>query len=157
MLRGNENYTKNIEYLKDHSIWQVMIVNTQASTLKEKKQTECNFNFIIKVGVITQITGNYVNINVYLIDLSLLGPYGADETNYLNKIKIVRIPQGWRQTSWLCTREVEEMKQGLIGTNLKFGKPTSWHTPSIFILPQQREIRQNVSVYSPQQVQETNK
>ena len=39
MLGGNENYTKNIEYLKDHSIWQVMVVNTQASTLKEKRKT----------------------------------------------------------------------------------------------------------------------
>ena len=28
------------------------------------------------------ITGNHVNVNACLIDLSLLGPFGADETNY---------------------------------------------------------------------------
>ena len=81
MLLGKENYTNNTEYLKDHSIRQVMLVNTEASTLKMKPKTEYNLNFILKVRITMHITGNHVNVNACLIDLSLLGPFGADETN----------------------------------------------------------------------------
>ena len=64
-------------------IWQVMLVNTQASTLEMKPQTQYNLNFVLKVGITMHITGNHVNVNVnvYLIDLCLLGSFGANEKN----------------------------------------------------------------------------
>jgi len=54
---------------------------------------------------------------VYLIDLSPLGLFRANEINHSNKLNKLRIPTGRRQTSWLYPSAVKELNQVLPGTN----------------------------------------
>ena len=49
-------------------------------------------------------------IHIYLNDHSPLGLFRANETNNWNELNRLRIPTGWRQTSWLCTSAAEELK-----------------------------------------------
>ena len=56
-------------------------------------------------------------MDVYLIDLSPLGLFRDNVINHSNKLNMLRIPTGRRQTSWLCTSTAEELKQALLGTN----------------------------------------
>ena len=61
-------------------------------------------------------------VYVYLIDLSPLGLFWANETNYWNKRNRLRIPTGRRQTSWLCTSAAEELNQALTGKSAAGGQ-----------------------------------
>ena len=74
-------------------------------------------------------------MNEYLIDLSPLGLFRARETKYWNKLNRLRIPTGWKQTTWLCTSAAKELNQGLPGTNpviragleLRISRCEVWH------------------------------
>ena len=64
----------------------------------------------------------YVRMYVYLIDLSPLGLFRANEINHSNKLNKLRIPTGRRQTSWLYTSTAKELNQVLPGTNPACGQ-----------------------------------
>ena len=65
-------------------------------------------------------------IHTYLIDHSPLGLFRANETNNWNELNRLRIPTGWRQTSWLWTSAAEELNQGLPRTNPASGQSGTW-------------------------------
>ena len=56
-------------------------------------------------------------IHTYVTDHSPLGLFRANETNNRNELNRLRIPNGRRQTSWLCTSAAEELNKGLSRTN----------------------------------------
>lgn len=63
---------------------------------------------------------------VYLIDLSPLGLFRPNEINNSNKLNLLKIPTGRRQTSWLCTSAAEELNQALPGTNPAGDQGGTW-------------------------------
>ena len=70
---------------------------------------------LIKGG--EQPVNKYVCMYVYLIDLSPLGLFRANEINHRNKLNKLRIPTGRRQTSWLCTSAAKELNHTPPRTN----------------------------------------
>ena len=68
----------------------------------------------------------YVFLYLYLIDLSPLGLFRANETNNWNKLNKLRIPTDRRQTSWLCTSAAEEVNQGLPRTSPAICQSRTW-------------------------------
>ena len=68
----------------------------------------------------------YVRMYVYLIDLSPLGLFRANEINHSSKLNKLRIPTGRRQSSWLYTSTAKELNQVLPGTNPAGGQGGTW-------------------------------
>ena len=61
------------------------------------------------------------------------GLFRASETNLRNKLNRLRIPTGWRQTSWLCISAAEALNKGLLETNPNTNHSTTLPPSSLLL------------------------